>query len=340
VERGNVLVGALRLDGEGILMGPLKHLATSRCLSNHVTHAIVWSARLLVGLFLALSVTQAYAATYLLPSGSDVVGRLLQVTTREEDTLSDVARRFGVGWEALKRANPGVDPWLPGAGTRVIVPTQHVLPNARREGLVLNLPEMRIYYYPRPKPGTPPAVMTYPVSIGRMDWSTPLGLTRVTAKIRNPVWYPPASIRAEHAEYGDELPKIVDADPDNPLGEYALRLAIPGYLIHGTNKPYGIGMRVTHGCVRLYPEDIEALFRLIPKGTPVRIIDQPHKAGWRDGALYLESHPPLDEQPARSLTPAVRAVVVATTSRMARIDWDAVEKGGRETRGLPLRVSH
>jgi L,D-transpeptidase ErfK/SrfK len=320
-------------------MGHQKHATASRHLNNQATHAIVWIARLLFGLFLALPVTQAYAATYLLLPGSDVVGRLQQVTTREEDTLSDVARRFGVGWEALKRANPNVDPWLPGVGTRVVVPTQHVLPDVRREGLVLNLPEMRIYYYPRPRPGRPLTVMTYPVSIGRIDWSTPLGLTRVTAKLRNPVWYPPESIRAEHAEYGDELPKIVSAEPDNPLGKYALQLAIPGYLIHGTNKPFGIGMRVTHGCVRLYPEDIEALFRLIPIGTPVRIIDQPHKVGWRDNTLYLESHLPLDEQPANSITPAVRAVVVATANHIPRIDWDAVEKIGRETRGLPLRVS-
>jgi L,D-transpeptidase ErfK/SrfK len=304
-----------------------------------VTPAIVCGTRLLIGVALVCPVTMAYATTYLLPAGSEVVGRAQQVATREEDTLSDVARRFGVGWEAIKLANPRIDPWLPGAGTRVAVPTEHVLPDAPREGLVLNLPEMRIYYYPPARPGEPPAVMTYPVSVGRVDWSTPLGLTRVATKVRNPAWYPPAAIRAEHAENGDELPEIVAAGPDNPLGEYALRLNIPGYLIHGTNKPYGIGMRVTHGCVRLYPEDIERLFQMVPKGAPVRILDQPHKAGWRDGALYLESHPPLDGQPARNLTPAVRAVVAATGKRAVRIDWDAVEQAARETRGLPVRVS-
>ena len=302
-------------------------------------HARELAARLLIGAMLAGSATLAYATSYLLVAESDVVGRAQRVTTREEDTLSDVARRFGVGFEAIKLANPGVDPWLPGAGTPVVVPTEHVLPDAPREGLVLNLPEMRIYYFPPARPGEPPVVTTYPVSIGRLDWSTPLGLTRVAAKVRNPVWHPPASIRAEHAADGDELPPVVDAGPDNPLGEYALRLGIPGYLIHGTNRPYGIGMRVTHGCVRLYPEDIKRLFELVPKGAPVRIVDQPHKAGWRKGALYLESHPPLDGKPARSLTPAVRAVVAATATRPARIDWDAVERTARETRGLPVRVS-
>jgi L,D-transpeptidase ErfK/SrfK len=310
-----------------------------RGTSDRATRVRIRGARLLLGLSLAGSVALAHGATYILTPGSDVVGRVQHVTTRAEDTLSDVARRFGVGWEAVKRANPGVDPWLPGVGRSVTAPTERVLPDAPREGLVLNLPEMRIYYYPRPRPGAAPVVTTYPVSIGRMDWSTPLGLTRVVAKVRNPVWRPPASIRAEHAEEGDELPKIVDAGPDNPLGEYALRLGIPGYLIHGTNRPYGIGMRVTHGCVRLYPEDIERLFRQVPLGTAVRIINQPHKAGWRDGALYLESHPPLDDQPVRNLTPAVRAVVAATATHPARIDWDVVEQVASEMRGLPIRIS-
>ena len=298
------------------------------------------AARLLVTLSLACCVTFAHAATYIVPTGSDVIGRARQVVTGAEDTLSDVARRYGVGWEAIKLANPAIDPWLPGAGTTVTVPTEFILPNAPRAGLVLNLPEMRLYYYPRVRAGEPPIVTTYPVSIGRMDWATPLGLTQVIAKVRDPVWRPPASIRAEHAVDGEPLPAVVAAGPDNPLGQLALRLGIPGYLIHGTNKPYGIGMRVTHGCVRLYPEDIERLFRYVPQGTAVRIVDQRHKVGWRNGVLYLESHPPLDEQSARTLTPAVRAVVAATANHSAQIDWDTVERAASEMRGIPVRISH
>jgi lipoprotein-anchoring transpeptidase ErfK/SrfK len=172
-------------------------------------------------------------------------------------------------------------------GTRVILPTQHILPDTPREGLVLNLPEMRLYYYPKPSTGKPRTVVTFPVSIGRMDWATPLGLTRVTAKVINPVWYPPASIRAEHEQEGQALPPEVAAGPDNPLGQYALQLGRPGYLIHGTDRPYGIGMRATHGCIRLYPEDIQRLFEEVPVGTPVRIVNQPYKAGWYRGVLYL-----------------------------------------------------
>jgi lipoprotein-anchoring transpeptidase ErfK/SrfK len=184
--------------------------------------------------------------------GEDVIGQVSVVRVHNQDTLSDIARAYHLGYEEILHANPGVDPWLPGEGTRVILPTQHILPDAPRVGLVLNIPEMRLYYYPKPSKGKPPMVATFPVSIGRMDWTTPLGLTRVTAKVINPAWYPPASIRAEHEQEGQELPPKVAAGPDNPLGQYALQLGRTGYLIHGTDRPYGIGMRATHGCIRLY----------------------------------------------------------------------------------------
>lgn len=277
------------------------------------------------------------------PPGEAVVGELQVLETRESDTLSDIARAHRVGYDQIVLANPTVDPWLPGEGTRVVVPTLHVLPDTPREGLVLNLPEMRIYYYPPKKRAQPPAVMTFPVSIGRLDWSTPLGLTRVAARVTNPEWRPPPSIKAEHSENGEELPDVFPPGPDNPLGEYALRLAREGYLIHGTNRPYGIGMRVTHGCVRLYPEDIALLFREVPVGTPVRIVNQPNKVGWRDGALYLESHPPLEENRARDgnrLTPAVQAVIAATRTRPARINWDDVVRVATETQGVPVAISY
>jgi len=263
------------------------------------------------------------------------------VTARYEDTLLDIARAHEVGYAEIVAANPGVDPWLPGEGTDIVLPTRHVLPDAPRTGLVLNLPEFRLYYYDGARrPGEPGQVSTYPVSIGDADWRTPLGLTRVVSKVKNPSWRPPASIRAEHARNGGALPAVVPPGPDNPLGEFALRLALPGYLIHGTNKPYGIGMRVTHGCVRLYPEHIARLYRELPVGTPVRIIDQPVKAGWDDGVLYLEVHPPLAESRSDAgVTAAVRVVIAATNGREAVIDWDAVARAARERRGVPMPVS-
>jgi L,D-transpeptidase ErfK/SrfK len=281
------------------------------------------------------------AQAFALPSKDDtVIGWIETVTARYEDTLPDIARAHQVGYEEIIAANPGVDPWLPGDGTRIVLPTQHVLPDAPRTGLVLNLPEFRLYYYLAPQPGEPGQVSTYPVSIGDVDWRTPLGVTRVVAKVKNPSWYPPASIRAEHARDGGALPAVVPPGADNPLGEFALRLAVSGYLIHGTNKPYGIGMRVTHGCVRLYPEHIARLFRELPVGTPVHIVNQPVKAGWHDGALYLEVHPPLAESASRSdVTAAVRAVIAATASRDARVDWDAAARAVQERRGLPVAIS-
>ncbi len=287
---------------------------------------------------------EAHAGAFPLPPPTEsVVGEIQAQETSVADTLSDIARAHHVGYDQIVQANPAIDPWLPGEGARVVVPTQHVLPDVPRAGLVLNLPEMRIYYYPPHKHGEAPKVMTFPVSIGRLDWSTPLGLTRVSAKVTNPEWRPPASIKAEHAQDGEELLDVYPPGPDNPLGEYALRLAREGYLIHGTNRPYGIGMRVTHGCVRLYPEDIALLFREVPVGTPVRIVDQPNKVGWRGTTLYLESHPPLEENRARDanrLTPAVQAVIAATRTRPARINWDEVVRVATEAQGIPVAISH
>jgi len=283
------------------------------------------------------------AQTFPLPhDGSDVIGEIQTVVATEEDSLSDIARNFQVGYEEIVRANPGVDPWLPRAYTVVTVPTQHILPAAPRTGIVLNVSEMRLYYYPPARAGARPTVVTHPVSVGDMDWTTPLGLTKVVAKVAKPTWYPPKSIRAEHAADGDPLPAAVPPGPDNPLGDYALRLGFDGYLIHGTNKPRGIGMRVTHGCVRLYPEDIEALFRSVPVGTPVRIVDQPYKAGWRDGVLLLESHPPFADSNKASpnnMTPVVQAIITATGKNSVPIDWPRVLDAAGEARGIPAAIS-
>ncbi len=235
------------------------------------------------------------AESFVLAEDSEIVGRLYKVLASEEDTLIDIARRYGLGYKEIRAANPGVDPWLPRAGTAVLLPTRFVLPDAPREGIVLNLAAMRLFHYPPPAAGEPRLVITHPIAIGREDWPTPQGRTEVVAKVKDPSWNVPASIRAEHAAQGDPLPAVVPPGPDNPLGRYALRLGLPGYLIHGTNKPAGIGMRVTHGCVQLYPEDIESLFPEVAVGTPVRIVDQPVLAGWDRDELYLEAHPALAE---------------------------------------------
>ena len=217
------------------------------------------------------------------------------VFSQEEDTFSDLAREYGLGYDELVAANPGVDPWLPGAGTAIVLPTQYVIPEGPRSGIVLNIASKRLFYFPEAVADQPLVVMTYPIGIGRVGWETPLGETSVVSKARDPVWYVPTSVRKEHAEAGDPLPAVVPAGPDNPLGAHVLKLGLPGYLIHGTNQPYGVGMRVSHGCVRLYPENIELLYSLVGIGVDVRIISEPFLVGRLDGDLYFESHTPLED---------------------------------------------
>ena len=241
----------------------------------------------------------AHATVYQLPKGDEgVVGEDQAVITVYEDTLYDLARAYSLGSEELIRVNPSVDPWLPGAGKVLTVPNTHILPPGPRAGIVVNLPEHRLYYYPKPNRDGTRDVITYPVSIGKMDWRTPLGLTKVIQKIKNPIWYPPESVRKEHLAAGDPLPAQVASGPDNPLGLFALRLAAGNgtYLIHGTNNPIAVGLAVTHGCIRMYPNDVAALFPLVPVGTPVRLINEPLKVAWVDGELLLEAHPPVDAE--------------------------------------------
>jgi L,D-transpeptidase ErfK/SrfK len=292
---------------------------------------------------LALALPAA-AGEYAISPDSDIVGEVQIVQARHEDTFVALARRYNVGFEALRSANPDVDEWLPGEGTEIAIPTQHVLPQAERRGIVINLPELRLYYFPPDDASGEygQRVFTHPISIGRMDWGTPLGRTTVVAKAANPSWYPPQSIRDEHAALNDPLPAVVPPGPDNPLGEYALRLGLPGYLIHGTNKPSGVGMRVTHGCIRLFPEDIEALFSMIPPGTPVQIVNQPFKLGWGEEGLYMEAHVPLGEERMSdewTATELTRLYVAATEERRADVKWLEAEDVMRAARGIPAFVS-
>ena len=295
-------------------------------------------------LLLALPGTLAHAESFPLPQpGSDLIGELRTTETAQHDTLLDVARANGLGYEEITNANPGVDAWLPGFGTTIVLPKRRLLPQAPRKGIVINLPEHRLYWFPPAIAGGQPVVWTFPISIGKMDWNTPLGSTRVVSKIKDPTWTPPESVREEHARRGDVLPAVVPAGPDNPLGRFAMRLGVPGgaYLIHGTNRPAGVGMQVTHGCMRLYPEDIERLFEMVPVNTPVLIVNQPYKWGWHDGELLIEVHPPLQEDAVEppTLTDLTRLIVEATRSEPLAIDWGTAEQTWRAARGVPAAVS-
>ena len=297
--------------------------------------------------FLAVSlvisgVSIAIADTLVLPDGGDrVIGQVRFVRSTYLDTFSDIALGENQGFNELRLANPDVDAWLPGDGTQVVIPSRHVLPDVAQEGIVINVPEMRLFFFPKVAADEAPVVITHPISIGRREWTTPHGGTKIVAKAKEPAWYPPESIRAEHEERGDPLPKIVPPGPENPLGKFALRLGLPGYLIHGTNKPAGLGMRVTHGCIRMYPSDIEQLFHQTKVGTAVRIINQPFKVGILNDALYLEAHPPLDEDVdnfRNRYTHIVNLIVTALDGRKANIDWNDLQRVLARSSGIPERI--
>lgn len=267
-----------------------------------------------------------------------VIGSVTTYKVQPDDNLYALARRFDLGIVALLAANPDVDPWLPKEGTELTLPTMHILPNAARRGIVINLSELRLYYFPDPH-----TVKTFPIGIGREGWETPVGHTIVVGKKKHPEWIPPPSIRKEKPE----LPAVFPPGPNNPLGDYALDLGWPEYRIHGTNWPYGVGKRVSHGCIRLYPEDIAALFPLIRIGTPVTIVDAHYRLGWKDRQLWLEVTPTQKqtdliadyEKPAPIDIPQIDQAVTNAAGQNATIDWRAVDKAVKQPDGVPVVVA-
>lgn len=307
-----------------------------------------------ISFLLAITVADlSQATTFILPpSDVDIVGQITTITAGRDNTLLDIAREYDIGQNEILYANPNVDRWLPDDNSEVVLPRRFILPNTKRSGLVINLPEMRLYYYPKPKTGETPVVITHPVSVGRMDWDTPLGKTKIVSKKEDPSWRPPQSLKDEAIAAGDDpLPDVVEPGPDNPLGRYAMRLGIPGYLIHSTNKPYGVGMRVTHGCLRMYPEDIEQLFDKIPVNTPVQLVNQPIKIGWLAGSLFLEVHPPLeeDEEKYQDYMQSVLDIIadfLGDEKDSGRIDavntglsGSALRQAVKEKSGIPVLIS-
>ena len=273
----------------------------------------------------------------------DMIGALRHVVTAYEDTLLDLARANGLGYVEMIAANQGIDPWVPGENTPIVLPNAHVLPNAERQGLVVNLAEHRLYYFG--PDGAEPE--TFPLGVGREGWGTPLGTTEIVRKKERPTWFPPESIRAKKPH----LPKVVPPGPHNPLGSHALYFDWPTYLIHGTNMPWGVGRRVSHGCIRLYPEDIARLFELVPIGTPVQVISQAIKIGWYDGELYVEAHPEAEQADELEWTGKIESVDTYSRAdalyriktqagaNQDRLDWHLIRKALDERSGVPVQVT-
>jgi L,D-transpeptidase ErfK/SrfK len=280
------------------------------------------------------------------PAHDDVVGVMQKTLATADDTLPDIARRFNLGYEEIVRANPGVDPWLPGEGREIILPTRFILPNAPREGVVINIPAMRLFYFPKHGKDEPATVFTYPVGVGRVGWVTPEGTTKIVKRTLEPTWTVPPSIRKEHAEMGDELPPVVPPGPDNPLGRHSFTLQWPGYLVHGTNKPYGVGMRSSHGCIRLYPEDIAHLFDTVPLGTQLRVVNQPLLFGRLGDDALMQPVGALEDDPRdwanegrklmeKAVPQSVRRLL---KERALKIDWEHAHELSADARGVPVSV--
>ena len=295
----------------------------------------------LFSLFIQLAIAApASALTFALPSGKDnIVGQVQMILSQPGDDFHAIAQRYDVGYYEMVEANPTLTPTieLP-VRTLVLVPTRFILPDAPRKDIVINLPELRLYYYP---PGGR-EVVTYPVGIGRQGWQTPETITKIILKRKNPTWVVPPDIKAYRASQGVILPTSVPPGPDNPLGDYAMSLAIPAYAIHGTNDPTGVGMRSSSGCIRLYPDDIEVLFHMVSAGTRVNIINQPLKLGRLNNNLYLESHLPLQEDQLKyhnnfsSLLDAT--IATATKNQQANIDWVIAQQAAGQEQGFPILI--
>ncbi len=289
---------------------------------------------LLLFLFLSVPVL-AQASAY----DKDYIGQPETIDAVYEDTFVKIAREHGLGYVEMRAANPAVDPWIPGEGTKIVLPTRHLLPNAPKDGIIINLPEMRLYFFP--EDGEP---ISLPIGIGRDGLDTPEGDTKIVRKKEGPTWRPTERMREEKPE----LPAAVGPGPRNPLGTHALYLGWPQYLIHGTNKPYGIGRRVSSGCIRLYPEDIIRLFAEVPVDTPVHVVNQPVKAGWVGEEFYVEIHPLKEEAdflednlPLETTTLSEKEVgyILDKAGDIAeQLDWEKIRQAAAERRGYPVMV--
>lgn len=319
----------------------MRRLIRRSCSSGWAVAGVLLAA----GALTTLLAPRSEAAVFTLPpDGGSLIGQDQQIQSVASDTLLDLARKYSVGYWEIQEANPKVDMWLPGQGTNITIPGRFIVPTVQHKGIVINLPQHRLFYFPKPRRHDQPIVITYPASPGEGDFPTPVGVTRIIRKVPHPVWIPTAHILKAHALAGDPIPKVWPAGPDNPMGEWALETTLSHgeIYIHGTNNPMAIGMSVTHGCVRLYPEDIAALFPIVRVGTPVTIVDQPVLASLQDGELYLEVHPPstsTDHTPAPPDFDKISQIIDAAIGKnVVAIDWDKVRQVATQANGIPQLI--
>jgi L,D-transpeptidase ErfK/SrfK len=321
-------------------MGLIRKLIRPSHRSSWVAGGVLLAAAVLG----SLAASPGRAAVFTLPpDGSSLIGQDQQIQSQFSDTLLDLARKYSVGYWEIQEANPKVDMWLPGKGTAITIPGRFIVPPVDHKGIVINLPQHRLFYFPKGGRHDQPIVITYPVSPGEGDFPTPVGVTRIIRKVPHPVWIPTAHILKAHEQAGDPIPKVWAAGPDNPMGEWALETTLSHgeIYIHGTNNPMAIGMSVTHGCVRLYPEDIAALYPVVRVGTPVTIVNEPVLASLQDGDLYLEVHPPTNSNhvPAPPDFDQISQIIdTAIGKNVVAIDWDRVRQVAAQANGIPQLI--
>ncbi len=295
----------------------------------------------LFAFFATLFVFKASALTFDLPKSGNVIGHIKTITAKQGETLQSIAQREGVGALQIASANPKLNSQAKlHAGVEVVLPLQFILPDAPFEGIVINLAELRLYYFPKDSH----KVITEPVGIGREGhWQTPRGTTKVVKKEEDPIWHPTANVRAEALKHGTPIPYAFPPGPDNPLGKYILRLGWPTYLIHGTNHPEGVGSRVSAGCIRMLPKSAKRLYDSVAVGTKVRVINQPYKLGWQGRKLMLEAHKPLKDSDYANLTDftnVVTAINDTTATKDTIVQWTLVKSGLAAKSGLPKAVGY
>ncbi|MEC8622750.1 MAG: L,D-transpeptidase family protein [Pseudomonadota bacterium] len=269
---------------------------------------------------------------------NSIIGKTGVYFAKHEDTLLDIARLFGLGFVEIVAANQGVSPWIPGQGKKIRIPGAHIIPEGRREGILINISDQRLYWF-KENGGT----KSYPIGTGKEAWETPIGSTKILSKQKNPIWFVPESVRKEDPK----LPKVIPPGPQNPLGRHAFYLGWPSYLIHGTNIPWGVGRRVSHGCIRMYPEDIAEIFNQIKVGTKVTVIYQEAKLSWIGSQIYLEVHPnrkqnlELEERGTLSsdkVSELPYRIKEISGQYFKNVDWRVVRKTELERTGIPVPI--
>ncbi len=290
---------------------------------------------------------EAIAATFILPeNGDNVIGNIKVISIQNpKTTLLDVARHYDLSYEEIAQANPDVSIWVPEIGSIVHIPTQFILPPGPRKGVIINISQRRLFYFPKAKPHQPAQVVTYPISIAREGWHTPLGKTKIVAKHKDPSWFVPKSIKEEHLDNGElNFPDYFPPGPDNPMGMLAMQTGFTGIYIHGTNMPWGVGLRTSHGCLHLYPEDAAEIFPAIPVGTPVHIIDEPILVGKLVNNLYLSSYKPAENSQIEASAAAKAATAVFKYTQennddIQYIDWDRMRNAANLQQNVAISIT-